>query len=267
MALILAGERLGDSLAVEGGAGRLRSFARTVGNRRHARHRQATFSEYNSPTYTALDLWFLALAAEYTREPAVKRLARFLEERLWIETALFYHAPSQQFSGPHCRAYLDDSLGGWSALHCTLAVACNAPILLEPQRSLGTNHPSAILENALVAITPFHVPDEARRLAFGKPLPCELRLTTYGESYHENHATRGLRTAFIRVAGASSRVTRRRSLPSARHRGRTSTPATATPTWRGGGGGRRSDPSRTFGPCSAAAFSTTRSSVNPTACT
>ena len=191
VALILAGERSGDAMAVSCGAGRLRSFARTVGNRRHARHRQATFSEYNSPTYTALDLWFLALAAEFTRDPALKRLALFLEQRLWIETALFFHAPSQQFSGPHCRAYLDDSLGGWSALHCALAVAANAPLLLEPQRSLGTNHPSAILENALVAITPFHFPDEARRLAFGKPLPCELRLTTYGESYHENHATRG----------------------------------------------------------------------------
>lgn len=191
VALILAGERGGDALAVACGGGRLRSFARTVGNRRHARHRQAVFSEYNSPTYTALDLWFLALAAEYTRDPALKRLARFLEQRLWIECALFFHAPSQQFSGPHCRAYLDDSLGGWSALHCTLAVAANTPLLLEPQRSLGTHHPSAILENALVAITPFHFPDEARRLAFGKPLPCELRLTTYGESYHENHATRG----------------------------------------------------------------------------
>ena len=191
VALILAGERSGDAMAVSCGAGRLRSFARTVGNRRHAHHRQATFSEYNSPTYTALDLWFLALAAEFTRDPALKRLALFLEQRLWIETALFFHAPSQQFSGPHCRAYLDDSLGGWSALHCTLAVAANTPLLLEPQRSLGTKHPSAILENALVAITPFHFPDEARRLAFGKALPCELRLTTYGESYHENHATRG----------------------------------------------------------------------------
>ena len=189
-ALILAGERFDDPLAVACGAGRLRLFARTVGDRRHAHHRQAVFSEYNSPTYTALDLWFLALVAEYARDPAVKRLALFLEQRLWIETALFYHAPSQQFSGPHCRAYLDDSLGGWSALHCTMAVAFDAPLLLEPQRSLGTNHPSAILENALVAITPFHVPEEARRLAFAKPLPCELRLTTYGESYHENHAVR-----------------------------------------------------------------------------
>lgn len=187
-ALILGGERFGEPLAVAAGAGRLRTLVRTVGDRRHVRRRQAVFSEYNSPTYTALDLWFLALVAEFAQDAAIRQLARFTEERLWIETALYYHAPTQQFSGPHCRAYLDDSLGGWSALHCTMAVAFDAPLLLEPARSLDTDHPSAVLENALVAITPFHVPHEARRLAFDKPLPCSLRWQTYGESYHENNA-------------------------------------------------------------------------------
>ena len=190
-ALILGGERYGDTTAVAAGLGRLQMFGSTVGNRRHAIHRQAFFSEYNSPTYTALDLWFLALMAEFAQDLVARDLARFLEERLWIETALFYHAPTQQFGGPHSRAYLDDSLGGWSALHCTLAVACDIPILLEPQRSLSTNHPSAILENSLVAIIPFHLPDEAHQLAFAKPLPCLIRGMTYGESYHENHAARG----------------------------------------------------------------------------
>ena len=189
--LILAGERFGDALAIESGAGRLRMFAHTVGDRRHAFHRQSVFSEYNSPTYSALNLWFLALIAEYTSDSKIRDLALFLEQRLWVETALFYHAPSQQFSGPHSRAYLDDSLGGWSALHCTLAVAFETPLLMEPQRSLTTNHPSAILENSLVAIIPFHVPAEARQLAFEKPLPCSLRAVTYGESYHENHAAHG----------------------------------------------------------------------------
>lgn len=187
-ALILGGERYGEPLAVAAGAGRLRTLVRTVGDRRHVQRRQAVFSEYNSPTYTALDLWFLALIAEFAQDVAIRQLARFTEERLWIETALYYHAPTQQFSGPHCRAYLDDSLGGWSALHCTMAVAFDAPLLLEPARSLDTDHPSAVLENALVAITPFHVPHEARRLAFDKPLPCSLRWQTYGESYHENNA-------------------------------------------------------------------------------
>ena len=190
-ALILGGERFDSPLAVASGRGRLTGLRQTTGDRRHARRRQAVFSEYNSLTYTALDLWWLALIAEYAQDAEARRCARFLEERLWIEAALFYHAPSQQFAGPHSRSYLDDSLGGWSGMHCTLAVAFDAPLFLEPERALGIGHPSAILQNALVAITPFHVPAAARRLAFHKPLPSLLRLTTYGESYHENHAGRG----------------------------------------------------------------------------
>ncbi len=203
--LILAGERTGDGMAVACGAGKLRLFAQTVGNRQHAEHRQAVFSEYNSPTYTALDLWFLALIAEFARDIEVRQLALFLEQRLWIETALYFHAPSQQFAGPHSRAYLDDSLGGWSGLHCTLAVACDRSLFLEPQRVFHANHPSAALQNALVAIIPFHFPDEARRLAFAKPLPCQLRLMTYGESYHENNAIHGFEDGLY--SGGWSRLT------------------------------------------------------------
>lgn len=204
-ALILAGERSGDATAVAAGAGRLQRFAQTVGDRRHLRHRQAVFSEYNSPTYTALDLWFLALIAEFARDRDIRRLALFLEQRLWIETALYFHAPSQQFAGPHSRAYLDDSLGGWSGLHCTLAVATDHPVMLEPLRVLETDHPSATLQNALAAIIPYHVPAEARRLAFAKPLPCQLRVMTYGESYHENHVAHGFEDGLY--PGGWSRLT------------------------------------------------------------
>ena len=204
-ALILAGERHGDATAVACGAGRLRTLARIVGNRRHAHHRQAVFSEYNSPTYTALDFWFLALIAEFAQDAEIRRLALFLEQRLWVETAFYFHAPSQQFAGPHCRAYLDDSLGGWSGLHCTMAAAMDVPILLDPERVFATNHPSATLQNALAAIIPYHLPAEARRIAFDKPLPSELRVMTYGESYHENHATRGFEDGLY--PGGWSRLT------------------------------------------------------------
>jgi hypothetical protein len=265
-ALILAGERFAEPLAVASGAGRLRMFAHTVGDRRHAQHRQAVFSEYNSPTYTALDLWFLALIAEFAQDAGVRRLALFLEQRLWVETALYFHAPTQQFSGPHCRAYLDDSLGGWSALHCTMAVAFDVPILLDEQRSLGTDHPSAILENALIAITPFHVPAEARRLAFGKPLPCSLRFTTYGESYHENSAAHRFEDGLY--PGGWSQLTSWQTEEFA--------VGTASRPYVNAGhsdafmvacvAGPRSARSRTSGPFSAAACAMTPSSGSPTAC-
>ncbi len=87
-------------------------------------------SEYNSPTYTALTLWFLALIAEHSTTEAARRLALFLEERLWVDVAMHFHAPSQQFAGPHSRSYQDDSVGGFSALHCTMLAAFEEPLFL-----------------------------------------------------------------------------------------------------------------------------------------
>ncbi|MEZ5276511.1 MAG: hypothetical protein R3F07_09045 [Opitutaceae bacterium] len=190
-ALILGGERTGDDLAVALGTQRLHRLRRTLGDRRHAFHRQSAFSEYNSPTYTALDLWFLALIAEFSQREEPRSIARFLEERLWMDVALHFHAPSGQFSGPHSRAYLEDSFGGYSGLHCTLAVALDRELPLDPTMTRTINHASALVQNGLVAILPFHLPEKARTLAFHKPFPSLVRLNTYGESYHENHATAG----------------------------------------------------------------------------
>jgi hypothetical protein len=189
--LILGGDRADNGLAIDLGVDRLNHLRRTIGDRRHTFHRQSTFSEYNSPTYTALNLWFLALTAEYAQRTDAREIAHFLEERLWMEIALHFHAPSQQFSGPHSRAYLEDSLGGFSGLHCTLAAGLDDLIFLDPTIADEIGHASALIQNALVAIIPFHLPDQARELALRKPLPSLVRLTTYGESYHENSASSG----------------------------------------------------------------------------
>jgi len=189
--LILGGERTGNNLSVDLGVNRLHHLRQTIGDRRHVFHRQSSLSEYNSPTYTALNLWFLAMIAEYAQRADAREIARFLEERLWLDVALHFHAPSQQFSGPHSRAYLEDSLGGFSGLHCTLAAALEDSVFLDPTAAGSIGHASALLQNALVSIIPFHLPDRARELALRKPLPSLVRLTTYGESYHENNTSVG----------------------------------------------------------------------------
>ncbi len=143
-------------------------------------------SEYNSLTYTALDLWFLALIAEHAVTGSARTVAAFLEERLWVDVAMHFHAPSQQFAGPHSRSYADDSFGGCSALHFTMLAAFDEPLFIEPDLCERYNHPSTLVQNALVAILPFHVPEQARVLAWRKPFPYVFRKTTYGESYHEN---------------------------------------------------------------------------------
>lgn len=184
--LILGGEMHNERWAVELGTRRLRRFQQRIGDHRSRTLRQAEMSEYNSLTYTALDLTFLALIAEFAEDAEAAKMARFLEEALWVDVAMHYHAPSQQFAGPHSRSYLEDSVGGYSALHCALLAATGKDMFLDPGLSVRFDHPSNLLQNALTAITPFHVPERAVAIAWEKPFPFSFTMTTYGESYHEN---------------------------------------------------------------------------------
>ena len=184
--LILGGEMHDENWAIELGLRRLQKFQHRIGDHRSRRLRQAEMSEYNSLTYTSLDLTFLALIAEYSRTKEAKSLARFLEEALWINVAMHYHAPSQQFAGPHSRSYFEDSFGGYSVLHCAMLAASGKEMFLDPTLSVRFDHPSDLLQNALTAITPFHMPERAIEIAWKKPFPYSFRMTSYGESYHEN---------------------------------------------------------------------------------
>ena len=184
--LICAGELFEMPAYSELGHRLLQDFHRTISARRHKHHLQAEMAEYNSPTYTALDLWFFAIAAEFVQNQQARALALFLEQRLWLNVALHWHAPSQQFAGPFSRAYAEDSAGGFSALHCTFAFAMQQPIFLDADLPRRFAHPSALIENALIAILNFHVPEAAKEIALSKSYPTAFRMTTYCEQYHEN---------------------------------------------------------------------------------
>ena len=184
--LILGGEITDAPWATDLGLRRLREFQRLTGDRRFRLRRQAEMSEYNSPTYTALDLLFLALIAHYARGIEARTLGLFLEQRLWLDVALHFHAPSGQFAGPHSRSYQDDSTGGYSALHTVLFAASDRELFLAPEICVRFNHPSSLLQCALTALVPTHCTDDALRLAWEKPLPFLMQKTTYCEQYHEN---------------------------------------------------------------------------------
>ncbi len=185
-ALILGGEMCGETWAIDLGTRRLRRMLQRTGEHRSTHLRQAETSEYNSLTYTALTLTFLALIAEYSRTKEARELALRLEHGFWIDCAMHFHAPSQQFAGPHSRSYHEDSVGGFSAMHGVFLVAGVAPLFINPELPVRFNHPSDLLQGALTAVTPFHLPDRARDIALHKPFPYLFRKTTYGESYHEN---------------------------------------------------------------------------------
>ena len=184
--LVCSGELLNDRSSIILGRNLLNNFQQIISSRTHKNFQQTEMAEYNSPTYTALDLWFLAIAAEFAQDESFQSLAQFLEERLWMNVAMHWHEPTQQFVGPFSRAYAEDSLGGFSALHCTFGFAVQREIFLDPELPVKFDHPSALIENAFVAILNFHVPDQAKVIAFKKPLPYYFRMTTYCERYHEN---------------------------------------------------------------------------------
>jgi len=189
--LILGGELCRAAWATELGYQRLRELQRVTGDRRSRSHRQAELSEYNSLTYTALDIVFLALIGEYARDERARSLGLWFEQRLWLDVALHFHAPSMQFAGPHSRSYQEDSTGGFSALHGVVAAGMGHGLYCEPSLSDRFEHPSTLLQSGLTGITPFHVTEEARKLFREKPFPLFMQTTTYSEQYHENAAGRG----------------------------------------------------------------------------
>jgi hypothetical protein len=184
--LLCGGELLQEKTFQELGKRQLQEFRHLISNRQHQRHRQAEMAEYNSPTYSALTLWFLALAAEFSQDAEARETALQLEQGLWRNIAMHWHEPSQQICGPFSRAYGEDSYGGFSAVHCTMALALERAIFIEPELVRRFDHPSALIQNALPAILQFHVPEQAMELFFKKPLPFYFRMTTYCEQYHEN---------------------------------------------------------------------------------
>ena len=63
------------------------------------------FYEYNSPTYSGVDIFGLALWRDYAFTPLMRRRASEMEAGLWRTTADLYNANLRNISGPYDRAY------------------------------------------------------------------------------------------------------------------------------------------------------------------
>ena len=155
-------------------------------NKQHKSYRQTQVSEYFSPTYTALSIWFLNIIANYSKTSEAAKLAKKLEKRFWIDVVLRFHAPTLQFAGPFSRAYQDDSVGGYSAMHCTMMKALGETFYFDPGISRLFDHPSNYIQNALIAILNFNLPDKFREIAFEKKYPFYFKQKTFCEQYFEN---------------------------------------------------------------------------------
>jgi len=155
-------------------------------NKKHKKFAQTQVSEYFSPTYTALSIWFLNIISSYSTDKEIIEISRILEQRFWMDAALRFHAPTLQFAGPFSRAYQDDSVGGYSAMHCTMMKAMNKEFYFNPDIPIVFDHPSNYIQNALIALLDFNLPDGFYDVAFNKKYPLYFKQKTFCEQYFEN---------------------------------------------------------------------------------
>ncbi|MBE0537415.1 MAG: hypothetical protein IH624_17265 [Phycisphaerae bacterium] len=66
---------------------------------------KGSFSEYNSPTYTVVAIAELSRMMRHVREAEARRLIEKLNRFAWHHAARRFHAPTQQWAGPHSRCY------------------------------------------------------------------------------------------------------------------------------------------------------------------
>ncbi|MCX5685408.1 MAG: hypothetical protein NT049_17260, partial [Planctomycetota bacterium] len=95
-----AGEILGDAAMLEYGRARLQKSVE------HAAH-HGSFNEYNSPTYTMIALRETERTLRLVRDPATRAAAESLRRTAWQIIADSFHPATQQWAGPHSRAYSD----------------------------------------------------------------------------------------------------------------------------------------------------------------
>src|SRR5579859_5712000 len=96
--LVFSGTRLGEAAWV--GAGE--QFAHEI----YARFApNSIFSEFNSPTYYGVDLYALGLWRTYSSSSLLRQLGDTMEQALWQDIALCYHAGMKNIAGPYDRSY------------------------------------------------------------------------------------------------------------------------------------------------------------------
>jgi hypothetical protein len=151
---IFGGELLDEPRLVERGVRRLIDWAeRTKAD--GAPH------EFNSPTYSAVQIIALAAVTQWAREGRAARAAREMEEYLWRHVASRWHAPTAQLAGPHSRAYRRDVTGAPGFLKVLLyKLLGGARLLAETPYYSGPGREGDII----VALTDLHCPPDALAL-------------------------------------------------------------------------------------------------------
>lgn len=148
---ILAGEILGDQRIRRRGCRRLREWAERT-------KADGAPYEFNSPTYSAVQINALAAVAQLSKDADARGTALEMEQLLWRHVARHFHVPTLQLGGPHSRAYRRDVTGAPDFLKVLLYRLLGEPRLLAPTPYYeGPGREG----NVPVALTEYHCPPDA----------------------------------------------------------------------------------------------------------
>jgi len=127
--------------------------------------------EFNSPTYSAVQINALAAIAQFAENEAIGKLALEMEQFVWRHVARYWHAPTMQLGGPHSRAYRRDVTGAPGFLKVVLYKLHGDPRLLaKTPYYAGPDSEGEVM----VALTPYHCPPEAEQM-FREPATRDVR--------------------------------------------------------------------------------------------
>jgi hypothetical protein len=117
--------------------------------------------EFNSPTYSAVQINALAAVAQFAQDKETRRLAVEMEEFVWRHVASFWHASTMQLGGPHSRAYRRDVAGAPGFLKVVIYKILGEARLLAPSPYYSGPDSEGEVQ---VALTEYHCPPDAKRM-------------------------------------------------------------------------------------------------------
>ena len=152
--------------------------------------RRGVASEYNSPTYSSIQLLAMAELAGGAEDEEVRRTALLCESRIWRDLLAHLHRETAQIAGPYSRAYADDSAGYTGLVRSSLYALFGEELpvhlfntLLETEEggAEGYSHNGALfgqINTVWLTDTVYMCPQELVSLALEKSYPYEMWATT-----------------------------------------------------------------------------------------
>jgi hypothetical protein len=103
--------------------------------------RRGFVTEFNSPTYTAIQVYCMAEIAELVEEAEMKQIVLQIEERLWVDVWSHYHPTTYQSAGPYSRAYAVDSTAHTHQARYIMYAILGDQLVINPWNTLfSTQH-------------------------------------------------------------------------------------------------------------------------------